>query len=396
MPHQYSNTRRAEPILSELELYSEYRNCDRWAIIVGISRYRYQGWNLRYADRDAEELYNLLLTPSGGNFKKEFICKLTNEEATTGNITRALRAFLKKPAREDLVVIYFACHGTPDFDRPGNVYLLTHDTAPDDIAGTALPMREIDLSLKENLHAEKVIVLADTCHSAAIGGGIGRRSAVDDFTLVNRYLQEVSQARGGIALLTSAEANEVSFEDARWGGGHGVFTHYLLEGMRGAADRDGNGIVTVGELFEYVRDNVKRATDYRQHPLIGANAYDRNLPMAIVPSGDIKNQEYQIPVLKKKENLTKIGGLTSGSENTLISSSDLTDRQKRRLSQDYKALEEERDLLGEKLSHLRKAQRIETDPSNLFKLEKQIEQSQTELDQIDQQLEVLENKLNRK
>ena len=306
MPDQYSNTRRAEPVISEL--YSQYRDCDRWAIIVGISRYHYQGWNLRYADRDAEELYNLLLTPSGGNFKKEFICKLTNEEATTGNITRALRAFLKKPAREDLVVIYFACHGAPDFDRPGNVYLLTHDTAPDDIAGTALPMREIDLSLKENLHAEKVIVLADTCHSAAIGGGIGRRSAVDDSTFVNRYLQEVSRARGGIALLTSAEATEVSFEDARWGGGHGVFTHYLLEGMRGAADRDGNGIVTVGELFEYVRDNVKSATEHRQHPLIGANAYDRSMPVSIVPQTALSNtlrdeqQAYQESQVKDETN----------------------------------------------------------------------------------------------
>ena len=289
MSEQQPTNRRAEPIISELELYSEYRKCDRWAIIVGISRYRYHGWNLRYADRDAEELQNLLLTPSGGNFKKEFICKLTNEEATTGNITRALRAFLKKPAREDLVVIYFACHGAPDFDRPGNVYLLTHDTAPGDIAGTALPMREIDLSLKENLLAEKVIVLADTCHSAAIAGGIGRRSAVDDSTFVNCYLQAVSKARGGIALLTSAEANEVSFEDAKWGGGHGVFTYYLLEGMRGAADRDKNGIVTVGELFEYVRDNVKRATDHRQHPLIGANSYDRSMPVSIIPSTELSN-----------------------------------------------------------------------------------------------------------
>jgi hypothetical protein len=110
MSEQQPTSRRAEPVLSELELYSEYRNCDRWAIIVGISQYQYQGWNLRYADRDAEELYNLLLTPSGGNFQKEFIRKLTNEEATTGYITQALRAFLKKPAQEDLVIIYFACY----------------------------------------------------------------------------------------------------------------------------------------------------------------------------------------------------------------------------------------------------------------------------------------------
>ncbi|MEP0924371.1 SUMF1/EgtB/PvdO family nonheme iron enzyme [Leptolyngbya sp. ST-U4] len=275
------STRKLEPV--DLNLYAQNQNCDRWAVIVGISRYKHNRLNLKYADRDAEELYNVLTTPTGGGFKREHICKLTNEEATTQNITRALRSFLKKPAREDLVVIYFACHGAPDFDRPGNVYLLSHDSDPDDIAGTALPMREIDLSLKENLHAEKVIVLVDACHSAAIGGGIGRRSAIDDSTLLNRYLQQMSQAKGGLALLTSAEANEVSLEDSRWGGGHGVFTHYLLEGMRGAADIDQNGIVTIGELFEYVRDNVKRATEYRQHPLIGSNAFDRNLPIAFVP-----------------------------------------------------------------------------------------------------------------
>ena len=261
--------------------YATYVN--RWAIVVGVSKYKHETLNLKYADRDAEELYELLLTPSGGGFAKENVTKLVNEEATTANITRALRSFLKKPAKEDIVLIYFACHGSPDLDRPGVVYLLTHDADPLDIAGTALPMREIDLSLKENLLAERVIILADTCHSAAIGGGIGRRCADDNSGVVNKYLQEVSETRPGLALLTSAEGNEVSFEDAKWGGGHGVFTHYLLEGMKGAADRSPkNGVVTVSELFEYVRDNVKRATENRQHPCIGTNSYDRNLPVAIV------------------------------------------------------------------------------------------------------------------
>ncbi|HEY9849981.1 MAG TPA: caspase family protein [Leptolyngbyaceae cyanobacterium] len=298
------SSRKAKALVPE-ELYFDYQKCDRWAIIVGISQYQYQGWNLNYADRDAEELYNLLLTPNGGNFKPEFICKLTNEQATTANITRALRSFLKKPGREDLVLIYFACHGTPDFDRPENVYLLTYDTNPQDIAGTALPMREIDLSLRENLHAEKVIILADTCHSAAIGGKIGRRSTIDDATLINRYLQELSQARGGIALLTSAEANEVSYEDAKWGGGHGVFTYYLLEGMRGAGDLDKNNIVTVGELFEYIRENVKRETNYNQHPAIGTNAYDRNLPVAVVDANsfvEVQNSDRDLPPISALEN----------------------------------------------------------------------------------------------
>lgn len=267
---------------------------NRWAIVIGVSKYKHESLNLRYADRDAEEFYKLLLSPVGGNFKPDHVIKLTNQEATTANVTRALRSFLKKPGRDDLVIIYCACHGTPDFDRPENVYLLTHDADPNDIAGTALPMREIDLSLRENLLSERVVIFADTCHSAAIGGGMGRRSTGDNTTLVNRYLAEVSIARGGIALLTSAEANEVSFEDPRWGGGHGVFTHYLLRGMMGEADLNQNGFVTVGELFEYVRAKVQEATEHRQHPSIGTNPYDRNLPLAITfPSEQLQNQNQE-------------------------------------------------------------------------------------------------------
>ncbi|MEH2154049.1 caspase family protein [Nostoc sp.] len=279
----------------QVELPTSYATyVDRWAIIVGISKYKHESLNLKYADRDAEELANLLQTPSGGGFEANHIVKLINEDASTANITRALRSFLKKPAREDIVLIYFASHGAPDIDRPNIVYLLTHDTDPRDISGTALPMREVDLSLKENLLAERVIIIADTCHSAAIGGGIGRRSAENNSGVVNRYLQEVGTSRGGVALLTSAEANEVSFEDKKWGGGHGVFTHYLLEGMRGAADyKPRNGIVTVGELFEYVRENVQKATGNQQHPCIGSNPFDRNLPIAIT-AGISAHEHYEI------------------------------------------------------------------------------------------------------
>ncbi|MEG3959607.1 caspase family protein [Microcoleus sp. herbarium2] len=130
--------------------------------------------------------------------------------------------------------------------------------------------------------AERVIVIADTCHSATMGGGTGRRNAESNSGVVNRYLQEVGTSRGSVALLTSAEANEVSFEDKKWGGGLGVFTYYLLEGMRGSADnKPGNKIVTVDELFEYVRENVQKATGNQQHPCIGNNPFNRNLPLAI-------------------------------------------------------------------------------------------------------------------
>ncbi len=260
------------------------QDIDLWAIIVGISQYQHSKWNLNFAHRDAEELCQLINSPVGGKYKEKHILSLVNDQATTGKIQGALRSFLKKPGQEDIVFLYFACHGTPDPDRPENLYLLTYDTDPNDIAATALPMREINLAIQETLLAKRVIIIADTCHSAAIGGHMGRATS-ERAGQVNRFLENLSQARSGIALLTSAEKEETSREGEIWGGGHGVFTHFLLDGMRGSADgypadkRKKDGMVEIGELFEYVRDKVRDNTDDQQHPAIGTESYDRKLPV---------------------------------------------------------------------------------------------------------------------
>ena len=274
----------------------------RWAIIIGISQYQHADLNLRYAHHDAEALYELIRTPRGGGFDEERIVKLIDEKATTDNITRALRSFLKKPAREDIVLIYLACHGAPDPDRPQNVYLITHDTDPADIAGTAVPMEHIhDAVQPRNLYAERVVLIADTCHSAALGGA-GRRSGIGETAAANRYLQSLSESKPTMAILTSAEVNETSREDLQWGGGHGVFTHHLLEGLRGKADNN-TGVVTVGALFDYVREQVRKDTGDQQHPVIGSTAFDRNL--ALVITGDISANDY----LLLGRNLLQLGWL---------------------------------------------------------------------------------------
>src|SRR5262249_38054605 len=136
--------------------------------------------------------------------------------------------------------------------------------------------REVHLALTETLLAERIVIIADTCHSAALGGPL-RRSVGNEAQVINAYLKEASEAREGVALLTSAEASEVSQEGPQWGGGHGFFTHFLLQGMRGDADgykQPKDGKITVRELFEYVRENVTRATNNKQHPAIGNYSFD--------------------------------------------------------------------------------------------------------------------------
>ena len=263
---------------------------DRWAVIVGISKYKHPELNLNFAHQDAEDLCDLIKTSRGGRFESDHVVELINDKATYSAVNGALRSFLKMPKPEDLVLIYFACHGAPDPDRPSNVYLLTYDTDPNDISGTALPMEAIQDALHKTLDAkQQVVILADTCHSGAVGGGIGGRGGINDAAIVNKYLRDMSQARAGIALLTSTEANKVALEDKKWGGGHGVFTYCLLEGLKGGAD-DGTGVVKVGNLFEYVRKRVIEETGELQHPVIGTDAFDRDLTIAVM--GDISVKEH--------------------------------------------------------------------------------------------------------
>ena len=92
---------RALRLVDSPGLYPEYVN--RWDVIMAFSKYRHAQLNLKFAHRDAEELYQLLRTPSGGAFDESRIYKRIDEAATTANITRGLRSFLKKPMREDIV-----------------------------------------------------------------------------------------------------------------------------------------------------------------------------------------------------------------------------------------------------------------------------------------------------
>jgi uncharacterized caspase-like protein len=58
-------------------------------------------------------------------------------------------------------------------------------------------------------------------------------------------------------IITASGANEVALELPE-PIGHGIFTYYLLEGMGGKADLNGDGVVTVSELYKYVEERVEK------------------------------------------------------------------------------------------------------------------------------------------
>ncbi len=259
----------------------------RFAVVIGISEYADPEIpDLEYADADARAFYAFLRSESAGlgGIPEENISLLLNEEATFRSMRSALYTFLEQATEDDLVFIYIAAHGAPNPNRPDDLFILPHDAEATNIAGTGLAMGHVNEAIQK-LYARHTVLLTDACHSGGIGtGGFATRAAGGELNAINQaFLQDLQATQSGLAILTASEARQLSREGEQWGGGHGVFTWHLLQGLEGKADEDGDRIVRLGELFEYVRDAVRRETSNGQIPAFGSNAFDRFMPMSIVP-----------------------------------------------------------------------------------------------------------------
>lgn len=249
---------------------------DRWAVVIGVARYESPEIpRLRYTVPDAEAIYQVLTGPGG--FKKEHVLLLTDKtekKPTLRNIKWALGTFLARSAKkEDTVLIFFAGHGAPEVDPQGlerdglAKYLVPLDADPDDLYSTALPMDELQ-TIFGRIEAERVVAFLDSCYSGAAGGRTfaskkTRASHVDDL-----FLERLAQSKGR-AIITASRPAEVSIELPELG--HGIFTYYLIQGLKGAADLNRDGIVTLQELYEYVEQQVtqkSRAVGGNQHPIM--------------------------------------------------------------------------------------------------------------------------------
>jgi uncharacterized caspase-like protein len=89
-------------------------------------------------------------------------------------------------------------------------------------------------------------------------------------------LQNLSQAGDGIAIISASDEKQLSQEGKEWGGGHGVFTYFLLKGLQGDASYNKDGHVTLGELIPYLSEKVRRETKNAQSPTV-AGKFDPSL-----------------------------------------------------------------------------------------------------------------------
>jgi caspase domain-containing protein len=248
---------------------------EKWAVVIGISDYRTDGLDLQFAHRDAEAIRDFL-TGKGG-FRPDRVRLLTNQTATYQGIRTALFNFLAATQPEDLVLIFLAGHGVQDAANTDNYFFLAHDSEIGNLGGTAIPMWDLGNVMDYTIRSQRILVFADACHSGAASDMASDGGKLNFF---NKYLEVLARKKGRL-VVTASQAHESSLEKPNLA--HGVFTQSLLLGLGGAADDNpADGVVTAGELVDYVRAKVPEETAGEQHPSYSEQGFDMNLPLAYV------------------------------------------------------------------------------------------------------------------
>jgi uncharacterized caspase-like protein len=224
----------------------------RLALIIGNSVFRDQTLaRLLKPDADVGALADVLLDKEIGDFND--VKLLVNMSST--QVRRAISNFYSKKQRDDLLLLYFSGHGV--LDDQGRLHLAVKDTERALLRATAIPAAFITEEMNNSRSRRQVLIL-DCCHSGAFARGSKGATGASVGTATT------FEGTGfGRLVLTATDATQYAWEGDQVIGEaeNSVFTHYLIQGLKtGQADSDGDGRITVDELYDYVYDQVVQRT----------------------------------------------------------------------------------------------------------------------------------------
>ena len=223
-----------------------------WMLLVGVNQYEDEALpSLRYSAVDCQGLSEALETATQAfpnrtvHIHHDFaeLPDLATVRASLQQITAAANP-------QDTILFYFSGHGILDSDRQQAVLCLA-DTWKTQLAKTGLALEEL-LQALGNCRAHQQIVWLDACHSGGmtLKGARGQEPVLlnPNVQLAQRLRQRAAQSQGFYALL-SCDQDQRSWEFPELG--HGVFTYYLMRGLRGEAV-DSQGFIEADGLYKYV------------------------------------------------------------------------------------------------------------------------------------------------
>jgi len=249
----------------------------RIAILIGTNEYSKMD-KLEFAENDAREMGKVLLDPEICGFDE--VTELINRSKE--EVSKTIERIFKNAKKDDQILIYYSGHGKPSFKF--DLCLLFKETDPDSLLATSLKFDYIN-ECKDQSACNHLVIILDCCYSGTAG-------------MKGDFLQEMLStfSGSGTILLTSTgqTGSNIAKEDKELK--HGVFTHYLLNGLRDwAADYDNDGIITVEDLYKYTFSETKAKC--LQRPQI-KGSYEGEMVLGRNPQ-KIRDKEFEL----KKEKL---------------------------------------------------------------------------------------------
>ncbi len=273
---------------------------DLYYIGFGVSEYKNRDLNLKYPDKDAEDIKNMFLQMKGTYYNNIWFRTFVNEDATVENIRRA-KELLRNATVDDTFILFIAGHGVHDTDIGATYYYLTHGADMDNLAKTAAPFDMFD-DLLRDIAPRKKLFLIDTCESGELdedvqnrylarAGAGGFRARTTRAVRIrpknikkrpflldrNRYIYNELIRRSGAVVFSSSRGGELSYESDELG--NGFFTAEIINALgTDNADKNRDGFVSTDEMQNYVIKAVSGLSSDLQHPTVDrSNIYQKIL-----------------------------------------------------------------------------------------------------------------------
>ncbi len=266
---------------------------DLYFIGFGVSQYKNEKFNLKYAHKDVTDMADVFAKMKGKGFADVKTAAFTDEKVTPENIRRA-KDILKDATVDDTVVLFISGHGMHERNAEANYYFLTHGADTENMEETAVNFELVE-DLLQGIAPRNKLFLMDTCESGEIddegqarslmfassGKGVtaraargvevidksGSRKARTYLYDRDRYIYNDIFRRSGAIVFSSSKGGEYSYEDDSIRNGY--FSREIMNALTSKkADKNNDGMVSIDELRDYVSKSVSDDTKGCQHPTV--------------------------------------------------------------------------------------------------------------------------------
>ncbi len=220
-----------------------------YAIVIGIENYRQKLPRADFATQDARLVAAYLVRTLG--IPEENVITLLNESALKSDFEKYFEKWLGNHVEPGgTVFVYFSGHGAPN-PKTGDAYLVPYDGDPSFIDQTGYSLKRMYSALGK-LPAKEIVVALDSCFSGAGGRSVLAQGARP---LVMNLQGNMALSRNMTVLAASAGEQISSTYKEK---GHGLFTYFLLKGIRNEDVVKPDGSLRMDDLFGYLRPQVER------------------------------------------------------------------------------------------------------------------------------------------